>query len=567
MRHFLNKYLSAGRGLLAGLALIIAAGGVMRVRYFNAESRHEVTGYYSLAAGLGTNGVLAYPGSPRTPSAYRAPLYPVFLSLFAGEEIAGMRAAFYAQLFLFGLTVLLVWAAAGLAAGSNIAALAAAAIYAFHPAAVACAASFEVEFFYGFLLAAAAAAMALAAAEKNGWQRWAPAFLLIGIAISCKSPAAFFPPLLAAWLYFSRTWNGAAKMKLPLLALLSYLAIVPWTARNAMHFRAFIPFERNAALCNIYTAGAGMAGTCLPSVAEKLYALEGRGVLYSPGTGVLSLLKAIVMKPGNYAEGFVKRLPLVFGTFPFLFICSAVGLWLLRRNEGMIPLGLLASYFAGVHLLFSYEKRYLLPALPVISVLAAAPAARLRELLRGSANGFDARPAAKYILSAAACVILPVYALSVYLLAAEVMKTGLAPLADDAVETLIPVVKTENPAELAAYYNQKGVLKLFSRDLKSAKLDFISAISADPRYPDPYLNLAYVHRADGEQEAALRVCRAAEEKRPAAAGADAYSDAMLAEILKCQETSLNSLGRKKEAGGIAARRDALERISSAEPGR
>ena len=537
------------------------------MHYFNAESRHEVTGYYSLAAGLRTNGVLAYPGSPTTPSAYRAPLYPVFLSLFAGEDMAAMRAAFHAQLFVFVLTVLLVWAAAGLAAGSDIAALTAAAIYAFHPAAVACAASFEVEFFYGFLLAAAAAAMAMAAAGKSGWKRWVPAFVLTGISISCKSPAAVFPPLLAAWLYFSRTRDGAAKIKLALLVLLSYLALVPWTARNAMHFGAFIPFERNAALCNIYSAGAGMPGTCLPSVAEKLYALEGRGALYSPGTSVLSLLKAIAMKPGTYAEGLVKRLPLVLGTFPFLFICSAAGLWLFRRNERLAPLGLLAAYFAGVHLFFSYEKRYLLPALPVISVLAAAPAARLLEFLRGPAKSFSARPAAGYVLSAAACVILPVYALSVYLLAAEVMKTGLAPLAEDAVETLIPVVKTENPAELAAYYNQKGVLKLFSRELKPAKRDFISAISADPQYPDPYLNLAYALRADGEQEAALRVCRAAEEKRPAAAGADAYSGAMLAEILKCQEISLNSLGRKREAGGVAARRETLEHEIEAELGR
>jgi hypothetical protein len=565
MSYFLNKYVFNGAGTLALLALFIAAGCVLSRRNFTAEGG-RVTGYYSLAVSLKANGVLAYPGSPATPTAYRAPLYPVFLSLFAGEDAAAMRAAFLAQLFVFALTVLLVWAAAALAAGSRTVALAAAGLYALHPQAAAGAASFEVEFFYGFLLAAAAAAMALAAVKQAGFKYWALAFGFAGIAISCKSPMAGFPALLAAWLCCGRAGGAGLKRKLPLLLLLSCLAIVPWTARNAKHFRAFIPFERGAALCNIYSAGAGLPGTCLPSVAAKLYAREGRGELYAPGTTALALLKAIAVRPGNYLKGFAKRVPLVFGTFPFLFISAAAGLWLNRKNEGMLALGLLTAYFAAVSLLFSFEPRYLVPVLPVLSVLAAAPAGRLFAFLHSPAKLPDAGPAAKAVLAAAACVILPVYALSVRLLAAETLKPGLKPQGADAVETLVPVLRGGHPAELAAYHNQKGVLKIFSGEHRPAQQEFEAAIKADPRYADPYLNLAFALRALGEPAAALRACQSAEENSRPPAGAGAYSGTMLAEILKCQEISMGSLGRKKAARALAARRIALENKIAAELG-
>ena len=131
-------------------------------------------------------------------------------------------------------------------------------------------------------------------------------------------------------------------------------------------------------------------------------------------------------------------------------------------------------------------------------------------------------------------------------------------------ESLAAVVNTGSPAELASYYNQKGVLKLFAGNPGPAKRDFVSAINADPYYPDPYLNLAFALRALGEDEAALSVCRAAEEKcRPGARGGG-DPEAVLAKLLKCQEISLNSLGRKAAAGAIAARRSALEDKTAAE---
>ncbi len=560
------KYTFGGRAALVGLALIVMTGCALRWRHYNSDSGRAVTGYYSLAVNLDKAGVLAYPGSSAVPSAYRAPLYPVFLSLFAGETGTAMRAAFLAQLFIFILTVPLVWAAAALAGGPGFPALAAAGLYALHPAAVAGAASFEVEFFYGFLLAALAAALALGAVKKSGWKDWAPAFVLAGISITCKSPMALFPALLAAWLYFSGTGGARLRRRLPALLLLSYLALVPWAARNAAHFKTFIPFERNAALCNIYSAGAGMPGTCLPSEAARLYAEEGRGDLYSPASGALPLLKGIVLRPGNYVKGFLARLPLVFGTFPFLFLCSAAGLWLLRGNEAVSLLGLLAAYFTGVHLLFSFEARYLAPALPLLCALAAVPVGRLAAVFREPRPPFDAQPAARLALGAAACVILAVYALSAYLLAAETFKKGLKPQAADAVETLVPVYSGGGPAELASYYNQKGVLEIFSGDYVSGARDFRAAIVANPYYPDPYLSLAFALRAGGDEEAALGVCRAAAEKYLPKTAAF-YSDAMLAELLKCQEISFGVLGRKKEAAALAARRAGLERKARAKPAR
>lgn len=553
-----GKHIFTGRAAPLLLALIIITGCLLRLHHFNTESRREVTGYYSLAVNLKATGVLAYPGSACTPSAYRAPLYPAFLFLFAGEAMPDMRAAFLAQLALFIVAVLLVWAAAGSMTGSPAAALTAAAIYTFHPWGLLYSASFNVEFFYGFLIAATALAIARAAAERTGVTDWLMAFIFTGISIGCKSPMALFPPLLAVWLYSAPSSSAALRRKLPLFVLLSYLTLAPWVLRNAKQFREFIPLERNAARGLIYTAGKGIPKACMPAVAAEIYAKDGKGALYSPETSVASLLGGIVSRPGKYLSGLLKRLLMAFGTFPALFILSAAGSWFYRKRGAAAPLGLLALYFTGVHLVFSFEKHYLIPVLPVLSVLAAAPAGRFLGSLKGPPETFNGRAAGAFILSAAACVILAIYALSVYLLAAETLKPGLKPLANDAVETLVPVFKTGNPAELAAYHNQKGVLELFSGNFEPAKRDFISAINADPDYPDPYLNLAYALRALGESEEALQACRAAEEKHSPGGRAGAYSDTMLAEMLKCQEFSLNKLGRKKDAGAIAARRRALE---------
>ncbi|MCX5791728.1 MAG: hypothetical protein NTY45_05840, partial [Elusimicrobia bacterium] len=154
---------------------------------------------------------------------------------------------------------------------------------------------------------------------------WFIVFVLAGISINCKSPMALFPLLLAGWLYLRPSSGGALKKKLPALVLVSYLLLVPWMARNAKQFGAFIPLERNAARGLIYTAGKGLPQACLPSVAAELYAKEGKGDLYSPATSTAPLLKNIAYSPGAYLKGFLKRLPMAFGTFPLLFIFSAAG--------------------------------------------------------------------------------------------------------------------------------------------------------------------------------------------------------------------------------------------------
>ncbi|MCX5791727.1 MAG: glycosyltransferase family 39 protein [Elusimicrobia bacterium] len=165
------KYLFSGRAAFVFLALILIAGCVVRIRRYEGESRREVSGYYSLAVNLNETGVFAYPGSRYTPTAYRAPLYPAFLYPFAGEAAKDMRAAFFAQLALFLLASLLVWAAAGSLTGSHAAALTAAAVYSFHPLGVFYSVSFNVEFFYGFLIAALVLAVVRAAAERGGNER------------------------------------------------------------------------------------------------------------------------------------------------------------------------------------------------------------------------------------------------------------------------------------------------------------------------------------------------------------------------------------------------------------
>lgn len=503
-----NKFL-AGRGALVLLALILAAGCALRLRQFSRGA--EVTGYYSLALNLKSEGVLAYPGSPRTPTAFRAPLYPAFLYPFAGDSAAGLRRAFLAQLALAALAALLVWAAAGALTGSPAAALAAAALYALHPANVLYTASFQVEFFFGALIAAAGLAAALAAAG-GGTGAWAAAFLLAGAAAACKSPMALFPAVLAGWILLGRRAAPAVNKALPLLLLLACLPLAPWALRNARHFGEFAPLERNAARGVIYTAGRGLAKALMPAEAAALYAADTGRDLYSREVTTVSLLRGLAARPADYLRGLAGRLGMAAGAFPLLLALAAAGAWLYRASPAAPPLVLLAAYFLAVHLAFSFEEHYLVPLLPVLAVLAGAPAGRLPWFRAGETRFFGARA----VLGAAAALILAVWLLSAWLLAAEAGRPGLLPQGRDAVETLAPVLAGEGPAARAAWHNQRGVLRAFAGDFKAAAAEFAESAAADPAYPDASLNLAHARLNLGDRAAALAAALAAESSCAAA---------------------------------------------------
>jgi len=269
--HFANKCKWILRlCVFPALIVVIILSCFFVIKHFKTNNQEIVSGYYSLAVNLKTHHVFSYPGSPMTPTAYRAPLYPAFLYLFAGNKDNNIKMAFVAQLVLFILTILLIWHIANFLTKSAFASLVAVGIYSLNPQTIKYVASFGVEFFYGFLLLSIIGVL-LHALDSKKWHinYYVIGFVLIGVSITCKSPMAFFPPILALWLYFKPSSPVALKRKVFLLLTVSYLILFPWILRNANEFHEFIPFERYVPLTNIYTASKGMAKSCLPSEARK----------------------------------------------------------------------------------------------------------------------------------------------------------------------------------------------------------------------------------------------------------------------------------------------------------
>jgi 4-amino-4-deoxy-L-arabinose transferase-like glycosyltransferase len=552
------KMLRTG-ALWPALLLIVAFAGVLlRVQRLADPASRAVSGYYSLAVNLRNTGVFAYPGSPRTPTAYRAPLYPAFLYPFAGESGADFRTAALAQVMLFLAALLLVWTIALKIGGSGAGGTAAALIYAVHPVSVMYGVSFGVEFFYGVLLAAIAAAL-VHASETGRTRHYALAFLLSGISITCKSPMFLFPVFLCGALLFLKDRRPSAK-KLLLLCLIAYLPLLPWTVRNLERFRAFVPLEKDSAICDLYTAAAGMPRSCPPETAKAVYSASGGGELYSGKVTVLSLEAAILASPGRYLRGTIKRAPAVFSAFPLLFLFSAAGWFLFRKNAGAGLTAALAAYFVGIHLLVSFEERYLVPALPLLAVLASLPVSALSNRFSGKPAPEARSPVLAPALYGAAAMIAAVYALSLWLLAAESLEKRSFEKRPDMTETLSPVLTGPSSGEYAEYCNQKGVLLALSGRYKEAVPEFKKAIFADAAYTDPYLSLASLGSVLHQPAEELEICGMAEKRLASVPFPRIEKDETSLALLDCEARAYRELNMparaeraKKEKKDLVAR--------------
>jgi 4-amino-4-deoxy-L-arabinose transferase-like glycosyltransferase len=400
-----------------GLLCLFAAallGTWLRIRAFNSSPR-ELTGYYSLAENLKATGVYAYPGSPFTPTAYRAPLYPAFLYPFVDGGAGGVSRAFAAQLAVFLLTLFLVWAVSA-AAGGALGAGAASLLYALHPEAALYAASFEVEFFYGYLLACAAGWLYLAA-ESGRPRHYLGAVALVGLAIACKSPLFLFP-LLLALPPFWKLWRAGRRL-LP-LALAAYLLLLPWVLRNQARFGEFIPLEKGAALGPVYTAVLGLPLVQSPKMAQDLFRENEGGELYGSGRQVFTLLEIAAQAPARYLSGLPGRLRAIAGAFPALLALAAAGLFFGRGRAGVRLIGALAAYFICMHSLVSFDRRFLVPLLPVLAMLCSLAVSGAEARLSGAGAGW--RPPLRLLSWALLLAVVPAaaaYLQSVVLLASE----------------------------------------------------------------------------------------------------------------------------------------------------
>jgi 4-amino-4-deoxy-L-arabinose transferase-like glycosyltransferase len=345
----------------------------------------------------------------RSDLVFYPPVYPYFVgALF--RTFGTMRAALWAQAVLGALLVPVVGRAGALAFGRRAGLLAAAAT-AFYPELVWYTAHYWSETVY-LLLLWAAIERTLAADARGSRGVAAAAGLLWGLATLTRELSLYLVPIAALWLLRPRPVDADGRVRpdrlrppagglarAALLVLAAAFTVVPWTIRNAIVFRAFIPvstmgglnlWQGNTTLTHlqIYEVLATKGGPveqdryCREMARETIASRQPAWALeklaeqmpefWKAGSEVLDHLA------GREACGPLPAARLVpielVLLLPYL---AALGLFLVGlarvrfTSEAFFLLMLLAAYNAA-HVVAYATTRFRLPVLPVVFMVAAA---------------------------------------------------------------------------------------------------------------------------------------------------------------------------------------------------
>jgi 4-amino-4-deoxy-L-arabinose transferase-like glycosyltransferase len=217
----------------AALALRIAAVMV------SGPSRNE---FGDAAAYVRTARVLidtgTYPADVDPLPVFRAPGYPVFLALstLGHPEATALDKLWNAVLGAFSVVMLALLARRML--GSRRAAVLAGGIAAVHPSFIVLSIDVKSEALFVLCLLGAAHLLLKGHDDSRGsWACWGG--VLLGLAILTRPSALVFLPLLP---FLALDLRGEARRRVPSLAIAACLLVVgPWTVRNALVHRAWLP--------------------------------------------------------------------------------------------------------------------------------------------------------------------------------------------------------------------------------------------------------------------------------------------------------------------------------------
>ena len=393
---------STGRAL----AFLTLAALLVRATYLALEPLCALTGdepsWIEMGRQVGRP-VVAF--SPlRTDLVFYPPIYPYFVgALF--RAFGTMKAVLWGQVLLGALLVPVVGRAGALVFGRR-AGLLAAATAAFYPELVWYSAHYWSETLY-LLLLWGAVERTLAADARGSRRVAAVAGLLWGLATLTRELSLYLVPIAALWLLRPR--SGAAEeprafkiqdlTPAAVLVLASVLTVVPWTIRNAIVFRAFVPvstmgglnlWHGNSTLTHleIYEVLATKGGPveqdrycremAWRTIAERQpgWALEKIAEqmpeFWKAGSELLDHLVGR-QACGPLADAALVRVELV-AVLPYLVVLGLflVGLARVRFSAGAWLLLILLAAYNAAHVIAFATPRFRLPVLPVLFMVAAA---------------------------------------------------------------------------------------------------------------------------------------------------------------------------------------------------
>jgi 4-amino-4-deoxy-L-arabinose transferase-like glycosyltransferase len=388
------------RRRLLGLTL---AALVVRLLFLALEPETRPTGDERTWIGWGTQS----PAGVASPEVRFSPLrtgvlfYPPLYPYFIGAAFAlggGLTAVQIAQVVVGSLLVPIVGALGARVAGPRAGLVAAAAV-AFYPDLVWFSVHFWSETLFLVLLWTAFERLFAADDARRATQATL-AGLLWGLAILTRETTLYFTPLAALWLAWRapRPERRAAVARGALFLLTALLTVAPWTWRNWIVHRAFIPVSTAGGL-NLWQGNAPLTRQ---EVYDRYQAVTGLVEQYRHARR-MGLEAIWARQPAWLLEKLRDELPLFFEADSLALVhirrgaygevargptLAAAALVLLPYLAllalfvvacGRVPLDrrvvLLLSflaYYAAIHVATHGFARYRLPALPVLVVLAAA---------------------------------------------------------------------------------------------------------------------------------------------------------------------------------------------------
>jgi len=399
------------------LAVLTAVALALRVATLLLEPACGLTGdepsWIEIGRRIGRPAVAFSP--LRSVLIFYPPAYPYFVgALF--RAFGTMRAVLWAQVVLGALLVPVVGRAGALAFGRR-AGLLAAAVTAFYPELLWYPAHYWSETLF-LLLLWGAIERTLAADARGSRGTAAVAGLLWGLATLTRELSLYLVPIVASWMVWPRAEAGGplrtrtiqdltpAMGRAAVLVLATVLTVAPWTIRNAIVLRAFVPVSTMGGL-NLWQGNTTLThlqiyevlGTKGGPVEQDRYCREMARETIAARQPAWALEKLVEQMPEFWKAGsevldhLVGRDacgPLSVATLvpvelalvlPYL---AALGLFLvglvrLRFSGAAWLLLLLLAAYNAAHVVAYATTRFRLPVLPIVFMVAAAVVVGRRE--------------------------------------------------------------------------------------------------------------------------------------------------------------------------------------------
>lgn len=317
--------------------------------------------------------------------------------------------------------------------------------------------------------------------------------LAFGVTLLTRSALAFFPPLLAVfeWNFLFRRSVRSCWKHLALTCFMPYLFLIPWIHMNLIVHGRFIPFEDNAASANIVTAAAGFVHV-LDARWKWQEILGNSGGDNQIGKLFRWSIEEVFRHPFRYAESYLARIGYALALHPYLFLWTALALWVYRKRKEFQYMGLLIVYILLIFCCMAVQEAYFLPLWPLVTLMSASLPVYFW-------NGGDKRnDSMAYCLSAGfvrACLVLALgFCLGVVcIVSAYAHKAILGPpKSQEVLESALNL----NPHDAWLLF-ERGRRKLGEGDVSGAVKDFSRSVVLRPGHEEWEAIFAWARMLDG----------------------------------------------------------------------